>query len=98
RILLFSALITLLSTAFQLNTEYRRDVGDIESRLHQVRGTFSDSLTSAVWTANPVDVELQLAGIMRVPDLQYVEVYDEQGKVAARAGSSQERNRVSDEF
>src|ERR1700746_357758 len=53
RILLFSALTPRLSTAFQLNAEYRRDVGDIESRLRQVRSTFSDSLTSAVWTANP---------------------------------------------
>jgi len=98
RILLFSTAVTLLSTAVQLALEYRRDVGDIASRLYQVRSSYSDSLASSLWTANPSDVELQLTGIMRAPDMQYVEIFDEQGKAVARAGSPLADGSLSDEF
>lgn len=97
-ILLFSVGVTLLFTAIQLGVEYRRDVNEIGARLHQVRSSYADSLASSVWTANPADVQLQLTGILRVPDLQYVEVLDEQGKTLARAGHSLGEEQLSDSF
>lgn len=97
-ILVFSVGVTLLFTALQLGVEYRRDVSEIAARLHQVRSSYADSLASSVWTANPADVQLQLTGILRVPDLQYVEVLDEQGKALARAGHSLGEDQLSDSF
>ena len=97
-VLLFSAAVTLLSAAIQLGVEYRRDVSEIAARLHQVRSSYADSLAASVWTANPADLELQLSGILRVPDLQYVEVFDEQGAMLARAGRSLGEEQLSDSF
>jgi len=97
-ILLFSGAVTLLSAAIQLGVEYRRDLSDIGARLQQVRSSYADSLAASVWSANPADVELQLTGILRVPDLQYVEVFDEQGNLLARAGRSLGEDQLSDSF
>lgn len=97
-ILVFSVAVTLLFSALQLGVEYRRDVNEIAARLHQVRSSYADSLSSSVWTANPADLQLQLTGILRVPDLQYVEVLDEQGKILAHAGHSLGEEQLSDSF
>ncbi|MDC8759902.1 PAS domain-containing protein [Janthinobacterium fluminis] len=85
-ILLFSSLVTLLSTAFQLALEYRRDVRDIAAQLGQVEASYAASLASSLWITSNNDLQLQLQGVMRLPDLQYAEVRSEVGQLVAKAG------------
>ena len=86
-ILVFSSVVTLVSTVFQLAMEYRRDVDDVGLRLRQIDSSYADSLASSLWITSGRDLELQLQGILRLPDLQYVEVRNEHGEVVARAGA-----------
>ena len=97
-ILLFSSAVTLVSTAFQLGLEYHRDVMAIRTQLQQIRASYDDSLASSVWTTNINDVNLQLQGILRLPDLPYVEVLNEQNMVLAHAGMVQTSNLIVESF
>lgn len=98
QILLFSSVVTLVSTVLQLGLEYRRDVSDVESQLHQIRSSYADSLASSLWITSTRDLDLQLQGILRLPDLQYIEIMNEQGKIAARAGTARSDGVVAHEF
>lgn len=85
-ILMFSSLVTLVSTIVQIGFEYRSDVGEIEKQLNQIQESYSESLANSLWDASKNDAELQLSGILRLRDMKYVEARNEQGEVYAKAG------------
>jgi PAS domain S-box-containing protein len=97
-ILLFSSVVTLVSTVLQLAIEYRRDVDDIAAQLEQIHASYADSLASSLWITSTKDLQLQLQGIMRLPDLQYVDIANEQGQTVARAGKAREERVLTREF
>ncbi len=74
RILLFSSLITLISTAAQLYINYRGDVAAIEQRLDEVERASLGSIAASLWHVDADQLRLQLEGIRRLPDLQALEV------------------------
>jgi len=86
-ILAFSSMVTLLSTALQLTLEYRRDVNDLQTQLVQIEVSYHQSLASSLWVTSAKDLMLQLEGILRLPDMQYLEVRAETGDVVAKAGT-----------
>jgi diguanylate cyclase (GGDEF)-like protein len=73
-ILLFSSVVTLLATGLQLYFDYRRDVDAIESRLDQVEQSYLDSLAGSLWNLDVAQLRLQLEGMLRLPDMQALEV------------------------
>lgn len=97
-ILLFSSVVTLVATISQLAIEYRHDVDDIHSQLVQIRASYSESLASSLWIASIKDIDLQLQGILRLPDLKYVEVLNEQGQLVSKGGNPDLTNVVRHEF
>jgi signal transduction histidine kinase len=97
-ILMFSSVVTLLSTVLQLGLEYQRDIDDIETLLQQIQRSYSGSLAGSLWSTSTKDLELQLNGIMRLPDLIYVEVVSDTNQRIASAGSVQTRGSIDREF
>ncbi len=97
-ILLFSSIVTLLATALQLTVEYRRDVNGIEMQLDQIRGSYSQSLASSLWVASRQDLQLQLEGILRLPDMQYLEIVSDTNTAIATAGAPLAGQTVMREF
>lgn len=97
-ILLFSSVVTLVSTVLQLGLEFRRDVDELKSQLTQIRSSYSDSLAASLWATSRADLDLQLGGIMRLPDLQYVEVRTDQGQLVASAGLPRQNEVVGLDF
>ncbi len=91
-IVLFSSIVTLLATALQLSLEYERDVDAIGAQLQQVRVSYGDSLAASLWNTSMSDLDLQLQGIMRLPDLQSIAVVDEQGAPVTGAGAARARD------
>ena len=81
-----SAVITLFITAYQLYREYHRDIAMIDSRLTEIERVHLGALAHAVWTTSRTEVEYQLTGILRNPDMQYARVY-ENGKLWVSLGS-----------
>ncbi len=75
-ILLVSSVVTLAITAIQLYWDYRVDLGRIEERLVQIERSNLESLSDAVWVSNKGAILLQLEGILKLPDMQYLEVLE----------------------
>ncbi len=87
----FSAIVTVILAAEQLNTEYTDGVSEIHSQLNQIRDSYSDSLARSLWVTSKQDLQLQLEGILRLPNMQYLEIRTPQQAVIATAGHPQNK-------
>ncbi|MEW5729728.1 MAG: ATP-binding protein, partial [Pseudomonadota bacterium] len=81
-IVLFSSVVTLLSTLSQLYFDYHRDVSDIERRLVEIERTYLGSLAGSLWHVDIDQLRLQLEGLLRLPDIELLEVRETVGSVA----------------
>ncbi len=97
-ILLFSSMVTLLSTALQLSLDYRHDVQGVAASLQRIRTSYASSLAHSVWVESKKDLQLQLDGILRLPDMQYIEVQGEDQQPLAFVGARRSERVVSQEF
>ena len=68
-ILLASSLITLALTAGQLYFDYRRDLDGIERRMDEIERSNLGSLAGSLWKLDIDQLQLQLDGIVRLPDM-----------------------------
>lgn len=75
-ILIFSSMLTLALTAFQLYLDYQRDVDAIERRVEQIRGSYHDSLARSLWRVDLPQLQAQLEGIVRLPDIRLAQVQE----------------------
>jgi PAS domain S-box-containing protein len=101
RVLLFSSVITLLLTLTQLYLDYRRDVGAVDQRMSEIDGGYRQSLGEGLWRLDVRQLQLQVEGILRLPDISYVELREATDKAAplvVTAGSHQSSPAVRREF
>lgn len=96
-IVLFSSLMTLISTILQLSVDFQQDVSSIKNQLGQIKSSYSGSLANSLWVTSKADVQLQLEGIFRLPDIQYIEVRSDQNKLIATIGTPQTTHVISEE-
>ena len=73
-ILLFSSLITFFGVGLQLYLDYDRDLKSIHTTIEQVESSYLDSITSSLWVTDDELLRIQLEGILRLPDMQLIEV------------------------
>ncbi|MBT3361630.1 MAG: hypothetical protein HN403_18555 [Rhodospirillales bacterium] len=71
-VVLCSSLITFVATSFQLYLEYEHDVDNINQTMLQIQDNHLGSLTNSVWVSNDTQVILQLEGLARLPDIEYL--------------------------
>ena len=82
----FSSLITIVTTAIQLYTEYGRDISAIEMRFDQVEKSYINSVSENVWEADTGRLDLLIGGIIEFPNFIHSEIRDENGVVLAAQG------------
>jgi len=75
-ILLFSSVVTLVLTVFQLYLDYRSEMEDIQDRFREIEKSYLASLGSSLWSLDVDQVRLLIKGIKRLPDMQYLEVIE----------------------
>jgi len=92
-IVIFSSLITIIITAFQLYRDYNTDINLIHTELDQIESIHLDSLSSALWTSNLKLLQTSIGGILKIRDMQYVEIRDEL-KLWASAGEILSSNNI----
>lgn len=100
-ILLFSSLITLLSTAVQLYFDFRRDVRAIETRLAEIERTHLGALAGALWHMDVDQLRLHLEGMLRLPDMRALEVRETASvakPVAIGVGDRHDRAAISRQY
>ena len=101
RVFLFSSVITLLLTSLQLYFEYRRDVGTIDRRISEIEESYRRSLSEGLWNLDSRQLELQVDGILHLPDIRFVEVReatDGADAMVVSAGVRQTNAEVHREF
>jgi signal transduction histidine kinase len=84
-IALLIGLIALAITALQLWFEYRQDVRMVEDQFLRIERSHLDSVIDQTWLADRDALRIQVEGIRRLPDINYVEVRVD-GDVFASAG------------
>jgi PAS domain S-box-containing protein len=73
-VLLFGSAVTLVLTATQLYLDYDREVAAIGSRLDEIERSHLGSLAESLSNRDATQLQLQLAGIRRLPDITFVEI------------------------
>ena len=73
-VLLFSSIVTLVLTSIQLYFDYQRGVSVIERRLDEIQRSYLDSMGDSLWHLDRTQLQLEIDGILRLPDMRSVEV------------------------
>jgi len=74
RIILFSTLITIFITLFQLYSDFKSDVGRIHQQHDNIVSSFVPTLASNLWAFDEEQIQSQVKGIASLPDIAYVAV------------------------
>ncbi|MDO6765725.1 ATP-binding protein [Agarivorans sp. 1_MG-2023] len=100
-ILICSTLLALIITLIQLRYDYKQDVQVIEKSIDQIEVSFLQPIAASLWNLDEEQVEVQIEGIMNLPNMQYVLVKEILGSsevpLLAR-GRSADRYDLSQEF
>lgn len=97
-IFVFSSIVTLALTVLQLSVEYQKDVSAITSQLDEIHDGYSQSLTNSLWTTNKENLQLQLDGMIKLPDMKYIEIRSDKDEVLAAVGVNQSNHIISGSY
>ena len=73
-IVLFSSFITLSTTSYQLYRDYRLDLQAIHGYFDLIQGSYIESLSRSVWMYDSRQIEAQLDGLSKLPDIEFLEI------------------------
>jgi PAS domain S-box-containing protein len=96
-VVLFSSLITLVTTAIQLAWDYKNDVALINNQLQQTQDVHLKSLTAKLWASDIKGLRTHLEGILQIRDMQFLETRDRE-RVWVSVGTRQEKNTISRQY
>ena len=102
-VVLFSSFLTLIITAAQLYIDYSKDIKQIYSSIDQIKNIHVRTLTSSLWATDQESIQLQLDGIIKMPDMEYIEVAEtieahKDSKIWGVAGSKRSTNVIKNTF
>ena len=96
-IVLFSSLITVVTTAIQLYIDYKHDLGRIDGYMELIENGYLKSLVNSVWLYDETQISTQLDGLLRLQDIEYVEIRENQ-KYTWSAGAHRSNHTVEKNF
>ncbi len=73
-ILIFSSAITLILTGIQLYMDYRYGLKSIKNSITQIENSYIGGITSSLWVSDMDFLKIQLQGLMKLNDMQYIDV------------------------
>ncbi|WP_165855013.1 EAL domain-containing protein [Marinobacter sp. JSM 1782161] len=71
-ILLFSSLFTLVASAIQVYTDYRKDVSLVDERMAVIETSYASSLSRSLWALDQKLLQVQMEGILSLPDIVHL--------------------------
>lgn len=97
QVILFSTLVAVFFTAFQLYLDYRRDVQGIYDFFASIEETSLRPMEASVWILDELQVHLQLEGLINREDIVYAAV-EMDGQVAWSRGNPLANDSISQIF
>ncbi len=96
-IVIFSSFVTLVMTSINLYTDYHSEIIRIDHQLELVKNSNLESLSNSLWITDMEQVRIQLEGILRYQDMEYVEIIS-QKKIIIALGTIQEADTIERHF
>lgn len=75
-ILLCSGALAIIITLVQLTWDFQQDVGKIEESIDQIEASFLQPMAASLWNLDEEQIQIQIEGIMKLSDMQYVRVHE----------------------
>ena len=76
-IVVFSSLISLLTTAYQLVSDYQNDVSRIDRVFSNIEAVNLEVLAASIWVIDEHLIDTQLHGLSQLPDINYISIRDD---------------------
>ena len=89
RILVFSGLVTLLISIYQVYDDYSHEISLIEKEIGQIKKAYQSPLAHSLWNFNTNQIKQIVSGIANVPSITFIEVTDNTGDFQFSAGSKE---------
>lgn len=93
-VVMFSTMITIITSAYQLYGNYSRDVDAIHYRLNEIQQVHLSGLTTRLWTVDKTGLLRQMENILHLPDMIYLEIR-ENDEIVAKVGTSATDNVIT---
>ena len=77
-IILFSSLVTVVLSGAQLYIDYKVELSTIIKRLNEIESSYKGSIEASLWNVDVEQLNIQLEGIKRLPDIQSVMIEEKQ--------------------
>jgi len=90
KIILFSSLVTVFSTFFQLYNDYISDVKRIENIQYDVLFSHSESLELALWSMDLQSIDSQIEGILNVGTINNIRIITTEGDTWNKGDNKQD--------
>lgn len=96
-IVLFSSLITLLTTIYQLFNDYNSDVNRIDRAFSSIEKVNLEVLAASIWVIDERLISTQLDGLSQLPDITYISIKDDSGQ-EWQAGKYHQTSTIEKQF
>jgi signal transduction histidine kinase len=97
-VFLLSTGLVILATSIQSFINYRSEIDIIENRMTQIQTSFLGSLETSLWNYDSDQLHAQLEGILKLPDISYLEVKSDTGNRFTAGSSANLQRYVIREF
>ena len=75
-ILFCSGILAIIISLVQLTWDFKQDVGKIEESIGQIESSFLQPMAASLWNLDEEQIQIQIEGIMKLSDMQYVRVHE----------------------
>ena len=85
-------------TVVQLLLDYQADLYQINQRFKAIEVSYLDGLSSSVWHMDEEQINIVLGGIKNLPEIKYVSLLNEEGKVLRKLGDGSDTQIIEKVF
>ncbi|WP_018694043.1 ATP-binding protein [Algicola sagamiensis] len=75
-VILFSSVVTLVTTGLVLREDYERDTGKVEQHIEDIKLTIGNAIAQALWNFELDQVKSLFGGILRYDEIKKIELID----------------------
>jgi len=86
-VILFSSLLTLLTTSIQLYFNYQKDVKSIHANILYIEESYLPAIASSIYTVDMDQIKILLDGTLNIIDIEYIEIEDTSNNIIKSAGN-----------
>jgi PAS domain S-box-containing protein len=88
---IFSITLSLFTSIYQLYGVYKSDINHVKLKLNEISKSYSSDIAERIWVSNKQELDSALLGLIRLPDIEFIEVYED-GRLLSEVGHISSEN------